>query len=155
MNRGRAPSYGGHRTASFKVLFNPAAEDRDLYDTLAEQQAMAMPSEKPISSSQLRRFFGEVKDLYRQYNALVAGKPDPAQRAEIYRRQIEPRFKLVRSKVAYATRASGQTRISREFANFLSEGIAKVQDHEQFVRFVTHFEAVVGFMYGNDRVSKR
>lgn len=151
----RSSPHSGRRNGPFKVLFNPAVEDRDLYDTLAEQQAMAMPSGRDaINSSQLRRFFGEVKDLYRQYNALVAGKPDPAQRAEIYRRQIEPRFKLVRSKVAYANRPGGQGKIPDEFSRFLSDGIAKVRDHEQFVRFVTHFEAVVGFMYGNDRVSK-
>jgi len=134
-----------------KVLFDPAAEDAQLFDTLAEEQA----DELSINSAQLRRFFGEIKDLYRQYNALVATAPDDEARLKLYRERIEPRFKMVRSKVSYATRAGGQTKVPQEFADFLEKGIAKVTDHNAFRKFVLHLEAVVGFMYGKGRVEGR
>jgi CRISPR type III-A-associated protein Csm2 len=123
----------------------------DLLDSLAEKQADAFDT---VNSSQLRRFFSEVKDLYRQFEALTAGRPE-SEHAEVYRSSVEPRFKMVRSKVAYATRAGGQSKLSEGFAHFLSEGVRKVGTHEHFRLFVQHFEAVVGFMYGKGKVSDR
>lgn len=151
MNSQRRPS-GPPRSqrSNVQVLFAPAKEDVELYDTLAEQQA----DQLEINSSQLRRFFGEIKDLYRQYNALIANEATEAKKQEIYRQQIEPRFKMIRSKVAYATRPGGQARLPDEFAEFLKEGIRKVTDYRQFTRFVMHFEAVVGFMYGKGKVKQ-
>ena len=119
-----------------------------MYDTLAEEQADMLE----INSAQLRRFFGEIKDLYRQFNSLTAGKTDDSERAQVYRERIEPRFKLIRSKVAYAKRSGGQSQLKREFAEFLEQDIASVSDHRQFAKFVTHLEAVIGFMYGKGKV---
>jgi CRISPR type III-A-associated protein Csm2 len=133
-----------------QCLFDPAKPEQELYDTLAEQQAVALS----VNSSQLRRFFGEIKDLYRRYNALTAQSADDGARADVYRRDIEPLFKMIRSKVSYATRAGGQSKLDVAFADFLSQGIAKVQSHDQFRKYVMHLEAVVGFMYGKGKVSR-
>jgi CRISPR type III-A-associated protein Csm2 len=130
------------------VLFDPSKPDKELFDGLAEQQADMLE----INSSQLRRFFGEIKDLYRQFNAQVAGEAEESKKEQVYKQRIEPRFKMVRSKVAYASRPGGQAKVSAEFARFLQDGIKKVADHKQFVRFVMHLEAVVGFMYGKGKV---
>lgn len=138
------------RDQSAKPLFDPKRPESELFDTLAEQQADQL---ERINSSQLRRFFGEIKDLYRRFNALTAGKNDH-EKQDIYRRLIEPLFKMVRSKVSYATRA-GQSKVPRSFAEFLEAGIAKVQNHEDYRRFVLHLEAVVGFMYGKGKVDNR
>lgn len=131
------------------VLFSPTKPEKELYDELAEQQA----DQLEINSNQLRRFFGEVKELFRQFDAL-ASAAEPQQREEIYRQTIEPRFKMIRSKVAYASRPAGQSTLPRGFADFLSQGIKLVHGPDDFVKFVTHFEAVVGFMYGNGKVKK-
>jgi CRISPR-associated protein Csm2 len=131
-------------------LFDPGKSPADLFDKLAEQQAEQINN---INSNQLRRFFGEVKDLYRRFESLTAGKTDE-QKQEIYRTQIEPLFKMVRSKVAYATRAGGQSRLPNDFANFVSEGVGKVCNAQQFRLFVMHFEAVVGFLYGSGKVRR-
>ena len=151
----RRGSPGAHPSrpprAAIEVLFDPSKEDTELFDTLAEQQANQFP-DRFINSAQLRRFFGEIKDLYRQFNALAAGEATEAKKQEAYRREVEPRFKMIRSKVAYATRPGGQAKLPSEFARFLQEGIHKVTDHRQFRRFVMHVEAVVGFMYGKDKV---
>jgi CRISPR type III-A-associated protein Csm2 len=130
------------------VLFDPKKPDAELFDALAEKQAEQLV----INSNQLRRFFGELKELYRQFNALVTGEAGDEKKQELYRLKIEPRFKMIRSKVAYATRAGGQSKLPAEFAQFLQEGIQKVTDHCQFVRYVMHVEAVVGFMYGKGKV---
>jgi CRISPR type III-A-associated protein Csm2 len=141
---------GGGRPREIEVLFDPGKPEKDLYDALAEQQAELLE----INSSQLRRFFGEIKDLFRQFNALIAGISDAEQKENVYRTKIEPRFKLVRSKVAYASRPGGQSTIPREFAQFLEQAISKVNNSVDFARFVTHLEAVVGFMYGKGKVKK-
>jgi CRISPR-associated protein Csm2 len=138
------------RDQSAKPLFDPTRPESELFDTLAETQAEQL---EKINSSQLRRFFGEIKDLYRRFNALTAGKNDQ-EKKDIYRTHIEPLFKMVRSKVSYATRA-GQSKVPRSFAEFLEGGIAKVQNHEDYRRFVLHLEAVVGFMYGKGKVENR
>lgn len=143
---GRPPAPSGSTSAP---LFDPAKPAKDLLDTLAEKQAVSFDQ---VNSSQLRRFFGEVKELYRQFEALTA--PEGSDPKAIYEQKIEPRFKMVRSKVSYAMRKSGSasSKIPNDFGGFLEKGIAKVQDAEQFRLFVQHFEAVVGFMYGHDKV---
>lgn len=141
---GNRPNTGG---APITVLFDPDKPEQELYDTLAEQQAQSLE----INSSQLRKYFGETKDLYRQFNALTAAVHDNAEKQRIYHEQVEARFKMLRSKVAYAV-GRKTLQLDRNFAAFLQEGIKKVQNHQHFVRFVMHFEAVVGFMYGLGKV---
>lgn len=132
------------------ILFDLEKTDTELFDTLAEKQAEQLE----INSSQLRRFFGELKDLYRQWRSVVANRSDE-ERETIYRAQFEPRFKMIRSKVSYATRSGGQAKLDRRFADFLMGCIAKVNSSRDFERFITFFEAVVGFMYGKGKVTER
>ena len=148
---GRRPGNdrGGGAGSGATALFDPALPESELYDTLAEKQALSL---QQINSSQLRKFFGEAKDLYRQYNALTAAVAEDEERERLYRERIEARFRMLRSKVAYAERPGGQSRLDRDFATFLKDGIQKVKTARDFVRFILHFEAVVGFMYGNGGV---
>jgi CRISPR-associated protein Csm2 len=131
-------------------LFDPQRSDEELLDALAEQQADQLDE---INANQLRRFFGDVKEQYRQYLALVAGEKSEVEKEQLYRDRIAARFKMLRSKVAYAG-PKGRRTIKESFVIFLDNGIKKVTDHTTFERFVLHFEAVVGFMYGNGKVKK-
>jgi len=133
-----------------RVLFDPTKNEAELYDSLAEEQCRRLTK---INSSQLRRFFGEIKELYRQFNSLTVDKSEE-ETEKVYHEKIEPLFKMVRSKVSYATRAGGQAKLPRDFAQLLSEGISKVKTHQHFKRFVLHLEAVVGFMYGSKKVGR-
>lgn len=144
----QSPRSGGSDT-SFQVLFDPTAPEVKLFDELAEKQAELLPA---INSNQLRKYFGEIKDLYRQFEARSAGEEEHPNR--VYMEAIEPRFKMIRSKVAYGQRKSSQGSVPPEFARFLSEGIQSVRpgQYEEFRKFVMHLEAVVGFMYGNGKV---
>ena len=142
---GHRPNQGG---APITVLFDPDKPEQELYDTLAETQAQALQ----INSSQLRKFFGEAKDLYRQFNALTAAATNDTEKDRVYRERIEARFRMLRSKVSYAQRRGGQAPLDDGFATFLKQAIQKVKNHQHFVRFILHFEAVVGFMYGLGKV---
>ncbi len=136
-------------------LFDVSKPDAELYDRIAEAQAdiFAGLDQKRIPASQLRRFFGEVKELFRRFNSQTAANPDKTEE-DVYRQFIEPQFRMIRSKVAYTMGRTSSSSVPREFADFLSEGIRKVDSAKKFRRFVLHFEAVVGFMYGKDALSK-
>ncbi len=156
MNRQFSPHRSQQRGAPqsrMQVLFDPDKPEVELLDKLAEKQADLMPDgRKAVNANQLRKYFGEIKDLYLQYQAQSAQK----KAAEVYMKSIEPRFKMVRSKVAYGSRQGGSGKLSEDFARMISEGIAKVRpgNHTDFEKFVMHLEAVVGFMYGKGKISK-
>lgn len=138
--------------STIPVLFDPAKTDTELFDSLAYEQADKIPEQ--VNSSQLRRYFSELKGLFNQFRSLVAGEPAQAKRQEVYAAKIEPRFKMLRSKLAYGRRPGARGSLQKDFAHVLEQGIAKVSDAKEFERFVLHIEAVVGFMYGNGKVSK-
>lgn len=133
------------RNASVNVLFDPAKPLAELVDDLALKQA----GELEINSAQLRRFFGEIKQLYRQFQSLTAAGADGQ---EMYAARIEPAFRMIRSKVAYAAKASSQ-KIRPAFARYLFDSIGKVRNAADFRKFVLHLEAVVGFLYGTGKVT--
>jgi len=158
-SQSRSPHRSQHErgtpNANNQVFFKPDLPEVDLLDSLAEKQADAMPGEAGrggINSNQLRKYFGEIKDLYLQYQAKSA-QQNPG---EVYMKSIEPRFKMIRSKVSYGSRQGSQGKLSKEFARMISEGIARVRpkNHHDFELFVMHLEAVVGFMYGKGKISK-
>lgn len=146
------PAGGGAETFSSRttVYYSPDQSQRDLLDSLAEKQAEVLE----VNSAQLRRFFGHIKELYRRYQSQAATCPDAAGRKEIFERSIEPLFRMVRSKVAYARRQKKQSVLSNSFADFLETSIQRVPlgDPAAFETYVLHLEAVVGFMYGNKKV---
>ena len=140
------PPVGTAGNTTSAQLFDPSKPEKDLLDSLAEKQADRLE----INSAQLRRFFSELKDLYRRYESLTAGESDAQRRQAVYAEQIEPQFKMIRSKVYYAGRPGGQAKIPPAFRDFLSEGIKKVGNEKEFKLFIRHVEAVVGFMYGKE-----
>jgi CRISPR-associated protein Csm2 len=135
----------------FATLFDPAKEDRALLDTLAYEQADLLPN---INSSQLRKFFGELKTLYRRFDGLTMSNASEEPQA-LYTRLIEPQFKMLRSKVSYATRAAGQSKLDPAYEQFFSAGVSRSNNASDFRRFVLHVEAVVGFLYGMGKVKDK
>ena len=100
-----------------------------------------------LTSSQLRRFYGEFKRIYTRFKALKEEGPKDAFL------KILPLIKLQRSRAAYASNASeGKTKIPKTFCDFLTENIRNVRDPDEFDAFMLHFEAVVGFFYSLEGV---
>jgi len=93
--------------------------------------------DKPLlSSSQLRRFYNEVKSLE---NKIKIEKKDFL--------VVFPLIKMIKSKLEYASNPQ-KRKIPKEFKDFLGNCIDKVEDYEDFKAFKLHFEAVVGYYYG-------
>lgn len=109
--------------------------------TLLNQDAELQAGElhRKINSAQIRRFFGEVKNLSLR---LEQGRPWT---------QVEPLFRMLRSKAAYAR---GTNKIPDEFSAFIADNVDRVKDQRDFMAFVLYFEAVLGFAYGKGLVKK-
>lgn len=105
-----------------------------LLTSYAEHQAATFVQDK-LNSSQLRRFYHEVKALEAKIE--VSGFEGTL-----------PLVKMLRSKVAYACPLRGDKKIPESFARFLWKHIDQVRSKENFKDFCTVFEAVVGFFYG-------
>lgn len=91
--------------------------------------------EKPLNSTQLRRFYNDVKALEARIDATG----------------FEENMALVgmlRSKVAYACPDKGEKKVPTVFKEFIEAGVKAVKNEENFKDFVLFFEAVVGFFYG-------
>lgn len=128
------------------VVFYVDKEKKQLHpkllDEWAKEQAKQFPDGKEkLSKSQIRRFFGAIKNLHFQ---LESNRPWE---------QILPLFKMFHSKVCYAEKAASK-KIPREFAAFVKENIKRVGDDKDFIAFVLYFEAVLGFAYGLDKIGK-
>ncbi|HOM62093.1 MAG TPA: type III-A CRISPR-associated protein Csm2 [Anaerohalosphaeraceae bacterium] len=115
-----------------KKLINP-----DLLDKDAEKQASELHAK--INSAQIRRFFGEVKNLYFR---LKEGRPWE---------ELEPFVRMLKSKALYA---AGTGRIPEEFCAFIKDNIDRIKDSKDFEAFVLYFEAVLGYAYGKGMVKK-
>jgi CRISPR type III-A-associated protein Csm2 len=97
-------------------------------DTFQDKNGREKSADNKLTTSQLRKFFGEVK-----------------------RQQMEgynpTRFVLLKPKLAYAvgrTEEKKQARI-KEFYDVISGGIDRVQNEQQFKNFIMIFEAIVAY----------
>lgn len=88
---------------------------------------------KSLSSAQLRRFFGE----FRQLEKRIAVKGFD---------QVKPLIKMVKSKASYA--ANRKQPFPDTFKKFLIDNVNLINTEKDFKAFMLHFESVVGFFYG-------
>lgn len=94
------------------------------------------PGKDSLSSSQLRRFFNEFRQLEKKVDTKGFDK-------------VKPLIKMVKSKVSYAS-----AKIPRTFKDFLIKNINNINEEKEFRAFMLCFEAVVGFFYGIEGVKK-
>lgn len=100
-----------------------------------------------LTSSQLRRFYGEFKRIHTKFRSLTGENKQEAFS------KILPLIRLQRSRAAYASHSSdGKTKIPKEFYEFLTENIRSITNADEFDAFMLHFEAVVGFFYSQEGV---
>ncbi|CUS91329.1 CRISPR-associated protein Csm2 [Candidatus Kryptobacter tengchongensis] len=91
------------------------------------------PKNPELKSSQLRKFYNEVRGLADR----VEG--------EGFER-VKPLIRMLKAKVHYQ---KGRKLVPQEFVNFISKCVDEVKDETDFLEgFVKHFEAVVGYYYG-------
>ena len=93
---------------------------------------------KPIlSSSQLRKFYNEIKSLENKINF-------EAKEFSV----IFPLIKMIKSKLEYASNPKKKGKIPNEFKYFMSNCIDNIEDDKDFKAFKLHLEAVLGYYYG-------
>ena len=93
--------------------------------------------ETAIKSSQLRKFYADVKTLERQWQASGAD--------EAAFGRILPMIKLLKAKSDYAHKRKV---VPSNFKDWLWKHVDSINAPRDFKAFLLHFEAVVGFCYG-------
>ncbi len=88
-----------------------------------------------LTSAQLRRFYGDFKQLQNKVGAQGFNR-------------VKPLIKMVKSKAAYAANPNNR-KIPDTFRDFLVKNVDAINDEKDFEAFMLHFEAVVGFFYGH------
>lgn len=111
----------------------------DLVTTDAERVAKSfIPNGVPeLKAAQLRKFYGEVKNLELRLKSSADKKATF--------RQILPLIKLLKAKGAYACKRKV---VPDAFKTWLTTNVDAVEDIKDFEAFLLYFEAVVGFCYG-------
>lgn len=124
---------------------------KELLDTEAEEIAskfvvrgkdQRVDETKSLTSAQLRRFYGDLKNLERKFEFRKQTMGEEEAFAALL-----PLVKMVKSKVAYAS-SKDKRKVPEAFAKWLKDHIDKIETYQEFEAFMLHFEAVVGFCYG-------
>lgn len=95
-------------------------------------------NEKPVTSAQLRRFYGDVKNLETRWR-------NSADKESAFR-EIMPLIKLLKAKAAYAKE---RQLVNESFKIWIWNNVDMINTEKDFQAFLLYFEAVVGFCYGN------
>lgn len=95
----------------------------------------AAESFSSMNSSQLRKFYEDVKSLERQYQAAQNEQ-------QLAFARILPMIKLLKAKSEYALKRKV---VPASFKDWLWENVDSINDASDFKAFLLHFEAVVGF----------
>ncbi|MDX1957333.1 MAG: type III-A CRISPR-associated protein Csm2 [Leptospiraceae bacterium] len=96
---------------------------------------------KSMTSTQLRRYYGEVKNLERQ---LISLKINKEKKEEAWF-SIEPMVKLLKAKASYDTREGKSSRLPDSFKNFIHSAVNSIETEDDFKAFLKFFEACVGY----------
>jgi CRISPR-associated protein Csm2 len=134
---------GGGWGQQVKIISLPDFNDPELLGKKAEDLARNIADGTNLTTTQLRNFYGEVKNIERN---LDSSTDKPKKWEELY-----PRIKLIRAKAVYnANRENRRQAMPKEFQQFLEKCIERIgYDYESGIKnfrsFCQLFEAVVGY----------
>lgn len=98
-----------------------------------------------VKSTQMRRFYGDVKELETRIEREAKGadifESDEPQKLAKYLALV----RMLKSKAAYA---AGRETVSRAFESFIVKSVDQIKTPKDFRAFVLFFEAIVGYYYG-------
>ena len=107
--------------------------------TLVMKNSYGKTDKDSIKSSQLRKFYADVKSLERTWE--YQGRSEAAFLG------VLPQIKILKAKAAYA---QGRGVVPPAFTQWMNSHVDAVSTAADFKAFLLHFEAVVGFCYGED-----
>lgn len=89
-----------------------------------------------VSSSQLRKFFDEIKSFEKYFISTSESKWE----------EKKPYIKMIKSKVAYAVARKGvKEGVYKNLEKFIFDGINQIKEERDYFTFLSLFEAVYGF----------
>ncbi len=106
------------------------------FDSRQNKEVIDSKPSVSVSSSQLRKFFYEFRNLEKKVNLKDKDFDE-----------VLPLIKMVKSKAMYAANPKSK-KIPDSFEKFLTSNVDSISDQQDFKAFMLHFEAVVGFCYG-------
>lgn len=103
-----------------------------------------------VSSSQLRRFYGDFKQLQHKMQSDKDFKDKVSSNKSEDLQKYLPLIKMLKAKVAYGARprAEGRPLISQSFKQTIEESIELIHTPRDFQAFALFFECIVGYYYG-------
>lgn len=119
----------------------------ELLDTHAKVlgERFAREKDHKVKSTQMRRFYGDVKELETRIERESKG-------AEIFEsnepQKLAPYLALIRLLKSKAAYAAGRKTVSRAFEDFIAKSVDQIKTPKDFRAFVLFFEAIVGYYYG-------
>lgn len=113
------------------------AIDSSLVDEQAFEVAEKFASTSSVNKTQLRKFYGDVKNLEQIWNN--------QQKSYVAFKVILPQIKMLKAKVAYAR---SRELVKDSFVLWINDNVKQIDEPNDFRAFLLHFEAVVGFCYG-------
>ena len=124
---------------SEKKVINPELLNEQ---ALSDARTIKQGRSTQMTSAQLRRFYGEAKNLEKKATDKKSGQITEEAFAPVL-----PLVKMLKSKVAYAANPTNP-KVPKEFKDWMEKRIDAIQTASDFQAFLLHFEAVVGFCYG-------
>jgi len=129
-----------------KGYYENGALRPDLLDKYAKElgEDFARKDGYKVKSTQMRRFYGDVKELEsrveREAGADIFESADASKLAKYL-----ALIRMLKSKAAYA---AGRETVSRAFERFIVQSVDQIKTPRDFRAFVLFFEAIVGYYYG-------
>lgn len=119
----------------------------ELLDTQAKSlgEDFARRDGYKVKSTQMRRFYGDVKELETRIEREAKGT-DIFESAEP--QKLAKHLALIRMLKSKAAYAAGRETVSRAFESFIVKSVDQIKTPKDFRAFVLFFEAIVGYYYG-------
>jgi CRISPR-associated protein Csm2 len=128
-----------------KGYYENGALRPELLDTHAKSlgEGFARKDGYKVKSTQMRRFYGDVKELESRVERDAADIFESAETQKLAK--YLALIRMLKSKAAYA---AGRETVSRAFESFIVKSVDQIKTPKDFRAFVLFFEAIVGYYYG-------
>ncbi|MGQ9546576.1 MAG: type III-A CRISPR-associated protein Csm2 [Dehalococcoidia bacterium] len=142
---------GARQRATSDINFYTSQGDLrpELLDSEARSYAEKFASGKrdeSVSSTQLRRFYNDVKQLQDRIEKDIGKDKMDSTEAQDLAKHLAT-VKMLKAKVAYARRSGTRERVSQKFVELISGCVDAIRSPKDLWAFAQFFEAIVGYYY--------
>jgi CRISPR type III-A-associated protein Csm2 len=131
-------------------FYTPEGDLRpELLDSEAKGLAQSFAQQKgddSVSSTQLRRFYNDVKQLQHKIEKDLGEDKIDSQDPKDLSKHLAL-VKMLKAKVAYARRSGTRENVSQRFVETIDRCVDSIQSPRDFRAFARFFEAIVAYYY--------